>query len=1097
MLKSPVFQSDEKANKGNLSFEVDSKNSELNEFDDYPEEDSKQFISMLTKCLGLLNKISDAVDVIKERCDHELINVVIKTAQDVVSCYSNTNGNSGTNLQSSVQLSNSFLDVCSLRSDSLQSSSQVSSSSLSSNLIVLSCSQLLGFHYNGYSHLHPIIADGNTISFRYPKNSIQLVEFFEMLLEQFQTVVSLHQSIVLPNLKRIESGLHAFSMVHDSDSLQLDSITGGSTNFYTSSELWLKIQILLQQLLDYYLGMTNISTAESIGPSIGSGLSTFLSPATLHFLFSSTSANVATGNVSGAGTSPAGGTALPTDYSSFFTKRRALAGAMNAMNAMTKNTMNAAVAAATSATSGQTNSSNQNQPGDNATSNTSTNAGSMSGPESTNVNLNMANNAAQSGDVTQSSHTSTGNFLSSVVSSTYSSRTAPVSYFKFDHSSQAISWNTFLAEQHQPSEKQKDSANNCDDKNTNDDCEKDSDKKDDDDIKELTNSAGATKSSSTPSPTSVSNKLFESLQSIASPSLDNLVLVYGTLIKFATKYQAIFVNEDHDGSSTIADEQQNSLHVYLLSAAEKFSSHINIQLDKMLESCTKSLENSVSISIPNLITNPPQDESINSQHNAAGGDLNKTFQQQQELHQDNLKQFPPLLDAAVLVDVSTRDLCALMQAMPEFSSEFLRYICNVLDRFKDACTQVYRNIVQPVTSLPGSNSTLDIHNAASNYGYDKRIISAYWTKDEDINRLLKSLPNWLTLQEYHCSMVNNPNVTSSSIVSNYSNRPRKVIHQLSSFDESPEEIRLRIMRETEILTSNLSKEITKYELLWQDGLLRQLAQLQESFEWMSSRCDDLVNVIIAIQQQQQANNIEPIGGNLSDVYIATLNQLTKDFAELAETCLLVLHLEVRVHCFYHLQVLDSSFFVNSAPPIDSIELLQGTRTMNRELYSDDPKIIPLMDDLRRMHDELQQASLKPIKMVYVFEGLGHLITTIFINSASQIRRVKPNGVKRVCRAIYDIQRRLTSITKSRELTLDYARQYFEMLLLSPEEILASIIERGQQFQHSEYVTIITLLHQSGLAHSTALGFDAHQSNMEMENNLKRLDEILNGITATL
>ena len=81
---------------------------------------------------------------------------------------------------------------------------------------------------------------------------------------------------------------------------------------------------------------------------------------------------------------------------------------------------------------------------------------------------------------------------------------------------------------------------------------------------------------------------------------------------------------------------------------------------------------------------------------------------------------------------------------------------------------------------------------------------------------------------------------------------------------------------------------------------------------------------------------------------------------------------------------------------------------------------------------------------------------------SAVHCIKPNGIKRSCRAIYDIQRRLAAITRTRELALHYARQYFELLLTTPKEILASTIERGPKFQSDEYVTTFTLRHHSGL-----------------------------------
>ena len=145
--------------------------------------------------------------------------------------------------------------------------------------------------------------------------------------------------------------------------------------------------------------------------------------------------------------------------------------------------------------------------------------------------------------------------------------------------------------------------------------------------------------------------------------------------------------------------------------------------------------------------------------------------------------------------------------------------------------------------------------------------------------------------------------------------------------------------------------------------------------------------------------------NLPVVYIATINSLAKVFSDMAETC---------------------PFGNASRSTNSSLEYYTGLHHdssssdqrvhAQAEHFSDDPKIIPLLDDLRRMHDELQRVSLRPYKMVFVFEVLDHLLSSIFINSVSnRLHRIKPNGIKQSCRAIYDIQRCLAAITRTREL----------------------------------------------------------------------------------
>lgn len=54
------------------------------------------------------------------------------------------------------------------------------------------------------------------------------------------------------------------------------------------------------------------------------------------------------------------------------------------------------------------------------------------------------------------------------------------------------------------------------------------------------------------------------------------------------------------------------------------------------------------------------------------------------------------------------------------------------------------------------------------------------------------------------------------------------------------------------------------------------------------------------------------------------------------------------------------------------------------------------------------------------------------------------------RDIYAIQQKLTTISAGREVSLDHARQYFELMLLSAEEILTGIVENGPQFQQIDY-----------------------------------------------
>jgi len=68
------------------------------------------------------------------------------------------------------------------------------------------------------------------------------------------------------------------------------------------------------------------------------------------------------------------------------------------------------------------------------------------------------------------------------------------------------------------------------------------------------------------------------------------------------------------------------------------------------------------------------------------------------------------------------ELRQLMEALPQFSPNFLSMVCNMLLRYSETCQAAYRGLVQPDSE-------------------DKRVISATWAKDEDIHRFLRLMEN--------------------------------------------------------------------------------------------------------------------------------------------------------------------------------------------------------------------------------------------------------------------------------------------------------------------------------------------------------------------
>lgn len=101
-------------------------------------------------------------------------------------------------------------------------------------------------------------------------------------------------------------------------------------------------------------------------------------------------------------------------------------------------------------------------------------------------------------------------------------------------------------------------------------------------------------------------------------------------------------------------------------------------------------------------------------------------------------------------------------------------------------------------------------------------------------------------------------------------------------------------------------------------------------------------------------------GKHIQVLSEALESRLKSLEAKSETCLLMLHLELRVHCFYH--------------------LLPLSRSRPLAVQEDsDPEVVEFGKDLRQMH-QLLSGHVAANKVKYLFDGLGHLCASIFINS---------------------------------------------------------------------------------------------------------------------
>ncbi|XP_033126512.1 exocyst complex component 4-like isoform X2 [Anneissia japonica] len=475
----------------------------------------------------------------------------------------------------------------------------------------------------------------------------------------------------------------------------------------------------------------------------------------------------------------------------------------------------------------------------------------------------------------------------------------------------------------------------------------------------------------------------EQMQMVCKPSVKNVIQVYRPLSQFIHDIEAA-MNLDSGGQCSLRIFVSDYIH-------HIFLSHMQQEIDKNIQTATR------------------------------GGDSDKALTD--FTTQKAVGAAQPLLQTTVAMEKAVSELKDMMTYLPDYADQFLNMICKILKEYKDTCHAMYRGIVQPETE-------------------EKRMVSATWVKDEDISRCLRSLPNWINLQEYRRKDVRDSDV------------------------ETIEDVRERNEKESDLLVTNLGdKLLQQHEVLLDVSDLRLLANLHESLEWFSERIRSFAGRLPSSGENTLATSgIAPLEiPEVDGINLQNLISQAKEFQDMAQMCLLVLHLEVRLHCFYFLiPVVKQSSYHTS---VDSVDPDQNVVTLNKDLTSIEEALV---------------VALQSHKFKYIFEGLGHLISFILINGTQYIKRINDNGIKKMIRNIFVLQLSLTNITMSREADLERAKQYYELMYKSSDDILNGIVEQGAVYTELEYRNAVNLLNRSNP------GTDSNQLNRR----LQRLQEIL-------
>ena len=373
--------------------------------------------------------------------------------------------------------------------------------------------------------------------------------------------------------------------------------------------------------------------------------------------------------------------------------------------------------------------------------------------------------------------------------------------------------------------------------------------------------------------------------------------------------------------------------------------------------------------------------------------------------QKQLESSVPILQSTYLIFKSCEELCGLVKCLPLYADEFCQAIVDLLFQHRESANKFFLSLVEP-------------------------FLSFQWVKDADINRHLRTLPNF-----------------DEFLRSKKERRSRPI-------EPNPH----RETKETETLLINYNTE----EMFVDDICLNlkhveYLGSIHESLDWLFDKLDfyfvNLDQALIDVKHLEAlaptvsittSRSADPL--KLSRLNLEIFSNALRTTLNLSHDVLILLHLEIRLHCFYHLSLL----YRHTTPYAYRIDV------------DPDENIFALNRDLTNLFERLQ-TTLNESKLDYVFQGLPAVLSRSFIESMPRFHRLSESGATKMCRNIFSVEQTLAQIgiVADTDAQLTRASQFFDFVTnVKPEEILHLIEERGVDYSEQDYLHLIQLQHRS-------------------------------------
>ncbi|KAG8889462.1 hypothetical protein FRB98_004147 [Tulasnella sp. 332] len=250
-------------------------------------------------------------------------------------------------------------------------------------------------------------------------------------------------------------------------------------------------------------------------------------------------------------------------------------------------------------------------------------------------------------------------------------------------------------------------------------------------------------------------------------------------------------------------------------------------------------------------------------------------------------------------------------------------------------------------------------------------------------------------------------------------------------------------------------------------LLKHLQNLQSEGETLLSPAEGEttpVAITPITPAVETPTNVEALKLPLTKAMAMRYDALLKAYEQLAELVIHTIRVEIRCRIVHFLD----------------LAMRQGNYRIEHEALEPEAHIVDLNQDLSACEDATS-ASLPERERRFIFEGLGTLMEYIIVSNARNIRFANKLGIQKIFRNILALQQNLKTLSDLPEdAEFMRARKYYELFLLTPEQLLESA-KRQPLFSFNQYKSMLCL--QCGVDQTNG---DAVLTNKELNAHLIEL-----------